>query len=269
VEQLHRTALQNGIPTLYHYEKFNAAYLSTTLRDQVIHCSDPANLNDPWDCKPAFDPHALDDPEVLEREMAWRVPHPAKHLWEKQMRADPKARIEFMIGASKSIQAMLAQRRIYCLTPKPDNTLMWSHYADNHRGICLEFSVPDNLLFSKAAEVVYREVYPHWVPCDINDKPGLVMELILTKSADWCYEKEYRLVSVQTSALSNFLQLHGDYFRLPNGALKSVIMGSEANHKAIGALIKDCAPNLPIKRAMRSANLYSLDIVDHSDGAAS
>lgn len=189
MEQLHRTALQNGIPALYHYEKFNATYLITTLRDQIIHCSDPASLNDPWDCKPAFDPHALDNPEVLEREMAWRIPHPAKHLWEEQMRTDPTARVDFMLGASKSIEAMLAQRRIYCLTPKPDNNLMWSHYADNHRGICLEFSVPDNPLFSKAAEVVYREEYPHWVPCDIKDRPGLVMELILTKSADWCYEK--------------------------------------------------------------------------------
>ncbi len=179
------------------------------------------------------------------------------------MRTDPQARIDFMHGASKSIEEMLAQRRIYCLTPKADNILMWSHYADNHRGICLEFSVPDNPLFSKAAEVVYREAYPHWVPCDINDRPGLVMELILTKSRDWHYEQEYRLISVQKSTPSNFLQLHGDFFRLPNGALKSVIMGCEADHKAVGALIKECAPNLPIRRAVRSANLFSLRIVDH------
>jgi hypothetical protein len=263
VEQLHRTALQNGIPALYHHEKFNAAYLTTTLRDQIIHCSNPNNLNDPWDCKPAFDPHALDDPEVLEREMAWRVPHPDKHLWEKQMRADPNARIDFMIEASKSIRAMLAERRIYCLTPKACNVLMWSHYADNHRGISLEFGVADNPLFRTAGEVVYREQYPHWVPCDINDKPGLVTELILTKSRDWGYEEEYRLVNVPTSVLNNFQRLHGDFFRLPKGALKSVIMGCEANHKNIGAFIREYAPSLPIKKAVRSPNLYTLDIIDY------
>ena len=27
MEQLHRTALQNGIPSLYHYQTFNAEYL--------------------------------------------------------------------------------------------------------------------------------------------------------------------------------------------------------------------------------------------------
>jgi hypothetical protein len=263
MEQLHRTAWLNGIPTLYHYEKFNPAYLATILRDQIIHCSNPNNLNDPWDCKPVFDPHALDDPEVLEREMAWRTPHPDKHLWEKKMREDTNFRVEFMIGASPPMQAMLAERRIYCLTPKPANVLMWSHYADNHRGICLEFSVADNLLFRTAAEVVYREEYPRWVPCDINDKPGLVMELILTKSRDWSYEEEYRLVSVQASALTNFQQLHGDFFRLPKGALKAVIMGCEADHKNIGSFIREYAPDLPIKKAVRSPNLYTLSIVDY------
>ena len=262
MQQLHRTALQNGIPTLYHYEKFNAEHLATTLRDKIIHCSKPANLNDPWDCKPAFDPGSLDDPEVLEREIAWRLEHPAKPLWAAQMRNEPQARADFMVGASKSIEQMLAQRRIYCLTPKDDSTLMWSHYAENHRGICLEFIVA-NMLFGKAGEVVYREEYPRWVPCDINDAPGRVMELILTKSSDWCYEKEYRLISIDAPSSSSFLQLHGDFFRLPNGALKSVIMGCDADHQTIATLIKECTPELPIKMAVRSPNLYKLEIVDY------
>lgn len=126
MEQLHRSALQNGIPTLYHYEKFDPDYLATTLHKNIIHCSHPKNLNDPWDCKPVFDPHALDDPEVLEREIAWRQEHAAKGLWADwadEMRSDPEFRVSFMIGASPPIEAMIARRRIYCLTPKPDSTL--------------------------------------------------------------------------------------------------------------------------------------------------
>lgn len=266
MEPLHRTALQNGIPTLYHYEKFNPGFLTTTLRDRIIHCSNPVNLNDPWDCKPAFDPHSLDDPDVIEREIAWRQEHPAKHLWAAKMRADPQARVDFIIGASKSMEKMLSQRRIYCLTPKADSTLMWSHYAENHRGICLEFGVADNLLFRRAGEVEYREAYPRWVPCDINDKPGRVMELILTKSSDWSYEEEYRLISIDAPPSSSFLQLHGEFFRLPNGALKSVIIGCNADHQTIATLIKECSPELPIKRAIRSPNIYKLEIVDYFPG---
>jgi hypothetical protein len=262
VEQTHRTAFQNKIPTLYHYEKFRAKYLATTLLRMVIHCSKPSNLNDPWDCKPEFDPHALDDPEVLEREIAWREEHPAKQLVAEKLRNAPQFRVDFLADASKSLQQMIAERGIYCLTPQADSTLMWSHYADNHRGICLEFNVANNTLFRDAAEVEYRREYPRWVPCDINDAPGRVTELILTKSSAWAYEKEYRLVSRPPSP--TFLQLYGDFFRLPPGALKSIIIGCEADHQTIAALIKKHAPELPIKRAVRSPNIFKLDIADYS-----
>jgi hypothetical protein len=53
--QLYRTPSQAGITRLYHYEKFCPQWLSATLSDQKIHCSNPANLNDPWDCRPSFD----------------------------------------------------------------------------------------------------------------------------------------------------------------------------------------------------------------------
>ena len=137
MERTHRTALENKIPTLYHYEKFRAEYPTTTLRRGIIHCSKPANLNDPWDCKPEFDPNALDDPDVLEREVAWRDEDPAKHLFAEKLRREPQFRVDFLANGSKQLQQMIAERGIYCLTPKADSTLMWSRYADNHRGICL------------------------------------------------------------------------------------------------------------------------------------
>ncbi len=262
IEQLHRTASQNGIPFLYHYEGFNPEHLAATLQKNVIHCSDPRNLNDPWDCKPVFDPHALDDPTVLEREIAWGQGHPAKHLWAAKMRSDPEFRVSFMMSASPPIEAMLARRRIYCLTPKPDSTLMWSHYAENHRGVCLEFNVANDL-FRRACEVIYRKDYPRWAPCDIHEKPGRVMELILTKLSDWLYEEEYRLVSIEAPA-PDFLCPYGDFFRLPDGALGSVIIGCQADHHAIAEVVRKCAPVLTIKQAVRTGNLYRVTISDYS-----
>ena len=29
--------------------------------------------------------------------------------------------------------------RIYCLSARADSQLIWGHYADHHRGVCLEF----------------------------------------------------------------------------------------------------------------------------------
>lgn len=29
----------------------------------------------------------------------------------------------------------------YCMAKKPDNILMWSHYADSHKGVCFRFDL--------------------------------------------------------------------------------------------------------------------------------
>lgn len=103
---------------------------------------------------------------------------------------------------------------------------------------------------------------PDGFHANIHDTPGRVTELILNKSTAWDYEKEYRLVSVRPPS-SSFLQLHGDFFRLPPGALNSVIMGCGADHQTVAALIREHAPELPIKRAVRSPNIFKLKIVDY------
>src|SRR5712692_6523756 len=65
------TALSSGIERLYHYEKFNPDHLRDTLLNQRVHCSDPLNLNDPWDCRPWFDESVLDDLRALEEFLQW------------------------------------------------------------------------------------------------------------------------------------------------------------------------------------------------------
>src|ERR1017187_4159645 len=51
---------------------------------------------------------------------------------------------KFMDDLSKDIQRMVSKRRICCLTRDPTSTLMWSHYAENHHGVCLEFGVDND-----------------------------------------------------------------------------------------------------------------------------
>lgn len=57
---------QAGFDSLYHYQDFQSAIHTNRLIDILqkhrIYCSNPADFNDPWDCKPYFDPALLDDP---------------------------------------------------------------------------------------------------------------------------------------------------------------------------------------------------------------
>jgi hypothetical protein len=182
-----------------------------------------------------------------------------KQQWEASLWNDPKEQAKFMDDQSKAIQRMVSERRIYCLTPDPDSTLMWSHYAENHRGICLEFGV-DNPLFTRALQVLYREQYPLWIPHEFEAQQARTIEMILTKAEDWGYEKEFRLISVMSGSATDCLRAQDDYFLLPPGALKSVIAGCQADYDAVKAIVKTYGPDLPVKRAVRVPNHYRLAI---------
>ena len=49
-----RDAAMTKIRRLYNYQPFKADWLSKVLSDDVIHCTNPENFNDPWDCRPCF-----------------------------------------------------------------------------------------------------------------------------------------------------------------------------------------------------------------------
>ncbi len=80
---------------------------------------------------------------------------------------------------------------ILCLTEDPLNILMWSHYAQNHTGICIGFDTGE-LPFSGAQQVIYSEERPK-AEFD-SDSETLIERVLLTKSQHWKYEREWRIL---------------------------------------------------------------------------
>jgi hypothetical protein len=267
-----QNARGDGISHLYHYEGFNSAYLEDCLVEQRIHCSDPANLNDPWDCRPWFNENALEDPKVREDFMEWLfsftpsapVPEDQLELYKESLRNDPVARKELLGKFSRGFMAMIPGRwRIYCLTPVAHSTLMWSHYADNHRGICLEFST-DHSLFGSAQKVEYLSSYPGWNPKALMDRTS--PHMLLSKSSDWSYEKEYRIVGlgegVPSPLAGHALELKGQFLALPTGALKAVIVGCELDVDPVKEVVAKAASSVKVKKVIRSRTEYKLEIIE-------
>jgi hypothetical protein len=263
-----RTAAHSEISQLYHYERFQPEYLAVTLRENKIHFSDPSSLNDPWDCRPWFDDEAL-GPDAIEALINWIFAFPpAGTVSDSEMRAtknairnNPEYRRAALQRFSEDFLKLIPNRwRIYCLTPVPDSTLMWSHYADNHRGVCLEFGT-DVRLFASAVQVTYRFDYPKWAPNLVASNPA---EILLTKSDDWKYEREYRIIGLGESIQRPFdaspLTLRDNFMHLPEGSIKSVIIGCEANFSQVEQTVRSAAPAMSIKRAVRSPNKYRLEI---------
>ncbi|HXN72747.1 MAG TPA: DUF2971 domain-containing protein [Candidatus Acidoferrales bacterium] len=72
-----------------------------------------------------------------------------------------------------------------CFSKRWSNPLLWSHYADKHRGICLGFDVDDRGL----KPISYASRRPRLkIPPTIEDMD----RLLFTKFQDWQYEEEWR-----------------------------------------------------------------------------
>jgi len=98
---------------------------------------------------------------------------------------------------SQIIFGNLQRALVFCLSQNYKNTLMWSHYASEHSGICIEFN--------KSKLLASLDLY-HKGLVDYSGKPYDVMSnlgedvlhpaksICFMKSPDWSYEKEFRLL---------------------------------------------------------------------------
>jgi hypothetical protein len=258
-----RTAAQVRHPRLYHYQRFHPEWLASTLRDQRIYLSDPARLNDPWDCKPTFDPAHVQEPQEIEQFIMWlrsvakeRPEAQIEAAFERRLRLDVAYRNDIIRGFSTSNQFMIGRRRIYCLTPDPFSTLMWSHYGDNHRGVCLEFHL-GNPVFLNAWEIKYASQYPAWVPHKMLDH---ALAMLLTKSDVWVYEREFRVVASPDYPDGHPMKLDGEFLKLPPRSLVGIIVGCRGNYAEVMQIVNQHAPGLPLKCMLLDPSHYRLTI---------
>jgi hypothetical protein len=94
--------------------------------------------------------------------------------------------------------SIYTEHGIISFTEEKDNLLMWSHYADEHRGIVVEFDClhpffnsnlgdGENSSVGKLHRVMYRK-------SRLNKVNSHLMEPYFHKSNEWAYEKEHRLL---------------------------------------------------------------------------
>ncbi len=163
-----------------------------------------------------------------------------KSLWEKRLKIaeyvdlnDPFELLPF-VQTDKDARAHIKmvvnvlshEHGVLCFSESWRSTLMWAHYGDKHKGMCLGFEIEDGPHLTKIEYVSKR--IPS--PIDFNKPLGGVDEPMLAtclnvKYSGWKYEKERRLrVSLQE-------QRDGIYYNpFNNGmALCEVIIGARSS----------------------------------------
>jgi len=94
----------------------------------------------------------------------------------------------------KSMDDSINGQGICCFAENFKNTLMWSHYAANHTGVCLTFN-PHKDLSPLIVKVRYTDNFTPRNYYENNRIGALIM--LSTKSNDWQYEQEYRSISAK------------------------------------------------------------------------
>jgi hypothetical protein len=96
-----------------------------------------------------------------------------------------------------SIAEIVELAGVFSLSAKCDHILMWSHYADSHRGICLRFrAFSTTPFFGKAQRVIYQSARPKLnVVLDSHETQS--EKALLTKADFWSYEEEWRIVEYE------------------------------------------------------------------------
>ena len=223
------------LPTrLYKYRDLTARTLDMLVGDK-LHFADPSTFNDPLDTRPSVEDD-VDNGELgrilrllIERrtsaEMrtgakAMKLENPRTRDWiEKHSLRQAEQRIdEIEYGATDpdyDFETALRSQLRYCielelhrgyeqgivsLAERDDCPLMWSHYGDQHRGICLGYSVPE-----KSKGAVQRVAYDGdrlvkasdvgaMLDGDDEARARVDAAIMLRKAESWSYEREWRLI---------------------------------------------------------------------------
>jgi len=107
-----------------------------------------------------------------------------------------------------------------CFSKRWSNPVQWAHYANKHKGLCLEFEIPKILLL----KIKYRR-HPITIEANNSTWQQDFVKSTKTKYKHWRYEKEYRMV---VNLESDNIQKQNGLLFMPFSSdlkLKSVISG--------------------------------------------
>ena len=191
------------------------------LKQRLIRFTQPILFNDPFDCLPVITGYtekhareqankvandmvlelALGDFSNLPRDATLESINASSTMLAKEYAADP-AGVGIRYAASV-YNRMSRQIGVLCLCENPCNILMWSHYARDHTGFVVGFESEDAFFKHKEGEpgeigelrrVDYVKQRPALHVDAIKDPDAIISDFLFSKSRDWTYEGELRII---------------------------------------------------------------------------
>jgi len=240
----------------YRYFRFRAVnkFLIDSIVNGALYCANPSRLNDPFDCqvdlrKSAL--YAMSQTSGVKREIL--------------------ERIAYVDGYLDDIQQRMTKIGVCSFSLSLEESLLWSHYADEHRGVSLMYQFTEDFLTDQSNEIVgvsdvtygenplsdwFIENIPNQIEDDFYDHftTELLKRVLVIKSADWSYEQEARIIR----------QRAGE-FSIPNIYLKQVCFGlntSDSDKRLIRKIIDSTGYSVDYCKIVKRESDFGIKAVE-------
>jgi hypothetical protein len=199
---------------LYRYSNFKNKYWENMIYKGEVYLTPANQFNDPFDCLFYANLDRLLSSDKFLAFLYTNYPI----LKEYNLRDGiDDIMMQVIVGMQNDIRAV-------CFSETWSSILMWSHYADCHRGFCIEYDTESMSEFKKQKlfPVLYLEDQFDVTNDIINTSPNAGLITMVGKANEWNYEKEWRMV-FQKDYTHTYL-----YFRRE---IKSIILGLNCEDK--------------------------------------
>jgi hypothetical protein len=207
------------------------SHTKSILTANELYFSCPTKFNDPYDCNPPINSNATEE-EIKDWLNLMRFSEEFLPTVKNLLENDP----DFI---KRTALEKINNIGICCFSTLENSILMWSHYADYHKGICLTFDInQDPDFFLTPCIVHYAQILPHFNYFNNNSKE--ITKLIRTKFTDWSYESEVRILKSNAEIQNNKNSANPRIFKFKNEALIEIIFGTNTSEEDIKIIKKLC-----------------------------
>ena len=249
-------------------------YTERIFKHNKLYFRNPNKFNDPFDCKALLTlERDWNQEEYIKFVMNNAIDSIGRNLDNEEKQLYKESAIKVFKNSDKNqlsrninntikecLYKSINEFRILCLSRNYNDILMWSHYAEGHRGFVLQFDTKALLENFKQPpqEVFYPPNKSFPSIKDFNEKNCVHMFLI-TKSSQWEYEEEWRIL-MHIEDKDN-PEEKGKSYKFKNGLITGIILGCEMKDRKkekISELIREYQPQVKIYDAIKDENFYNI-----------
>lgn len=218
---------------LYKYRPFNANTLRLLCQAESYY-ADPSDFNDPLDCKPVItvDTDLLTLEQVCHRVVASSVSDETARKTIEHLRYE-SGQYETQDEAEADLCRRLADTTkdflfhdfercgVLSLAARWNCPLMWSHYADKHRGLCIEYDLNDHRCasldavdYSTTGDIRVSDIKKWKIDGSAEAEQVIRKAFFYAKANEWQYEQEWRDVYRSPGSHNAPIKIGAVYFGL-------------------------------------------------------